>query len=115
MSLSSQGIKNSKQRDNEGSSKPTTEQLASTHELPGKSGDRGGFGWCYNFREDCLASWQCPVSIPGDTNREVIENVGLDDPLFGECLSIAKDVISGEFEDPADSATHHSTRGPLSP
>lgn len=69
--------------------------------------ERRGYWWGNNIREVCLKPWQFSCWNPNDPSRWVIENVTPADPVFSQCLDIARRVISRRDPDPVDGATHY--------
>ncbi len=55
----------------------------------------------------CLQPWQFSCWNKGDPNREIIENVTLDDPIYRICFVIAKRIACEELDDITGGATHY--------
>jgi spore germination cell wall hydrolase CwlJ-like protein len=59
----------------------------------------------------CLARVQFSCWNDGDPNREKLEAVTLDDPVFRDCALAALSAITNHEQDPTDRATHYHADG----
>lgn len=55
----------------------------------------------------CLAPWQFSCWLPKDPNRAKLMAVTEADPIFRECVQIARQAIAGNLPDHTGGATHY--------
>lgn len=65
--------------------------------------------WGGTITDVCLKAWQFSCWSDGDPNKELIEKATPAQPAFRRALGIAALVLSGDFADPTDRATHYFT------
>ena len=61
--------------------------------------------------EVCLKPFQFSTWNKNDPNLPKIKAVTESDPVFAECLFVAKYALAGLFEDPTNGATHYHASG----
>lgn len=67
--------------------------------------------WGTDIRSVCLKPFQFSCWLARDPNRAVIMAVEDDEPIFAECLGIARDAMSGDLSDVTDGATSYKVVG----
>lgn len=60
-----------------------------------------------SYSEIAMAPRQFSVWNPDDPNRDLIEGLGPEDEGYANTIDLAREVLSGEDEDPTGGATHY--------
>ena len=55
----------------------------------------------------CLQPWQFSCWNKKDPNRQILENLDLENPIYKLCYVISKKIICNEYEDITNGATHY--------
>lgn len=65
--------------------------------------------WGHTLSEVCKKPWQFSVWNAGDPNLPIIQAAHGGQPLFRRAMGFVALVLSGDFADPTDGATHYHT------
>lgn len=66
------------------------------------------YWWGSTPAEVCLKPWQFSCWNENDPNRPQVEAATEADPVFAECLEIARAAVAGELPDRTNGATHYA-------
>lgn len=84
-------------------------KIAVAHVILNRAKVPGKTWWGDTIAEVCHKPWQFSCWNPGDPNREAVEAVTLDDPVFRACVRACLAALDGA--DPTGGATHYHVRG----
>lgn len=71
--------------------------------------DRKPDWWGEGVAGVCLAPSQFSCWNEGDPNRTRVQDAGVEDPSFGECMTVAARALAGTLPDVTLGATHYHT------